>query len=282
MILVRPRYAENVGAAARALENAGAGELRLVAPNETARAAIAERVARGGEARLREARTFPNLAEAIADVDLAVATSHKTGRHRRPLLPWELSGALARTLRPRSMALVFGPEDHGLSREEVDLCHRLVTIPSHGPLNLAQSVIVMLYEMQMRPFDVGHAPSPQVPPSMEGGAPDIAAAPSAAAPSVREMRDEERRRVREAPAPPGAVPRIVASASAALARTGYPRHKKPLQLEMARLADILARAPLATWEMNFLVGLFQHVEHWAAARDTANPPSRTDGDAPPP
>lgn len=247
VVLVRPRYAENVGAAARALENAGAGELRLVAPNQKAREAIAQRVARGGEPRLRAARVFDRLEDAVADVDLVVATSHKTGRRRRPLLPWELSGEIAGALRPRSTALVFGPEDRGLSKEEVDLCHRLVTIPSHGPLNLAQSVIVLLYEMKMRVAASTPSAAPVVAPGV--------------VPGVTEGGDP-----REEPAPPGSVPRIVAAAGAALARTGYPRHKKPLQLELARLADILSRAPLAAWEVNFLVGLFTHVDRWAAAQ----------------
>jgi TrmH family RNA methyltransferase len=222
VVLVRPRYAENVGAAARALENAGAGELRLVAPNEAAREQIAQRVARGGEPRLLAAPTFETLEEAIADADLALATSWKTGRRRRPLLPWEVSRSLLPRLRPRRTALVFGPEDHGLTREEVDACHHLVTIPSHGPLNLAQSVVVLLYEIKMRN-------------------------PAEAVPEA-------------APPPTGDVPRIVDAASKALARLGYPRHRKPLQHEMARLADILSRTPLARWEVNFLIGMFRHVE----------------------
>lgn len=255
MVLVRPRYAENVGAAARALENAGAGELRLVAPNALAREAIAERVARGGEPRLRAARVFDRLEDAVTDVDLVVATSHKTGRRRRPLLPCELSGEIAHALQPRCTALVFGPEDHGLSKEEVDLCHRLVTIPSHGPLNLAQSVIVLLYELKMR----GAAPASSV--AFSAAPVVVAEVAPGSAPDVPEGGDP-----REGPAPPGSVPRIVAAASAALARTGYPRHKKPLQLEMSRLADILSRAPLVAWEVNFLLGIFLHVDVWAAAR----------------
>lgn len=259
VVLVRPRYAENVGAAARALENAGGGELRLVAPNEKARAAIAERVARGGEPRLRAARTFASLEEAIADVDLAVATSHKTGRHRRPLLPWELTTEVVDGLRPRSTALVFGPEDHGLLSDEVDLCHRLVTIPSHGPLNLAQSVIVLLYELKMRPrspagdrgvtplrdrSSEGH-PSPEVP-AVDRGVDDGHA-------------DDD-----------AGVLAAVAAARAALSRVGYPRHRKPIELEMSRLADLLSRAALAPWEVNLLVGMFRHVDRWAARHTPAS------------
>ena len=46
-------------------------------------------------------------------------------------------------------ALVFGPEDKGLSNEDLQLCQRLVRIPTDkrsSSLNLAQAVLLMLYE----------------------------------------------------------------------------------------------------------------------------------------
>jgi len=57
--------------------------------------------------------------------------------------------------------LLFGREDKGLSNEDLDRCHRVVTIPSdpaYASLNLAHAVIIMLYELALargadsRPF----------------------------------------------------------------------------------------------------------------------------------
>jgi len=67
-------------------------------------------------------------------------------------------GTAPRTLAPiiraaaatNDVALVFGPEDHGLALEELKLCHHVVTIPTsdaYGSLNLAQSVLVCAYEL---------------------------------------------------------------------------------------------------------------------------------------
>jgi len=45
---------------------------------------------------------------------------------------------------------VFGPEDRGLTNDELDRCHRIVTIPTsadYASLNLAQAVAVMAYEL---------------------------------------------------------------------------------------------------------------------------------------
>jgi tRNA/rRNA methyltransferase len=48
------------------------------------------------------------------------------------------------------VALVFGPEDHGLSNEDLKHCLQLVVIPSdpgYPSLNLAQAVMVCGYEL---------------------------------------------------------------------------------------------------------------------------------------
>ncbi len=51
---------------------------------------------------------------------------------------------------PIHVALVFGPEDHGLSTEELARCQRVLAIPAsdaYGSLNLAQAVLVCAYEI---------------------------------------------------------------------------------------------------------------------------------------
>ena len=51
--------------------------------------------------------------------------------------------------RGEKVAIVFGPEDRGLDNEAIQHCQRLVTIPTNpeaSSLNLAQSVLLLLYE----------------------------------------------------------------------------------------------------------------------------------------
>ena len=51
------------------------------------------------------------------------------------------------------VALVFGPEKHGLSREDLSYCHLLAEIPTDAQqpsMNLGQAVAVCLYELAMR------------------------------------------------------------------------------------------------------------------------------------
>ncbi len=48
------------------------------------------------------------------------------------------------------VSILFGPEDDGLSNDDLRFCHWLVTIPSpstHNSMNLSHAVAVMAYEL---------------------------------------------------------------------------------------------------------------------------------------
>src|SRR6201986_5386423 len=81
VVLVRTRNPLNIGAVARAMQNFGARELRLVAPFEAS--FCAARSAVGAWAVLSEAREFASVAEAVADCRLVIGT---TASQRRELL----------------------------------------------------------------------------------------------------------------------------------------------------------------------------------------------------
>ncbi|MBN1595711.1 hypothetical protein JW933_07290 [candidate division FCPU426 bacterium] len=148
IILVRPQLAENVGAAARAMVNFGARDLRLVNPSPFDQAHAA-RMACDGRGILERLRVFPTLRSALADCTVTIATSRRQRRVKIPSL--EPKAAVLRCLSlpgPVQIGLVFGAEREGLSNEEVFLCDATSTIPAtdKGSLNLGQSVLVYLYE----------------------------------------------------------------------------------------------------------------------------------------
>jgi tRNA/rRNA methyltransferase len=107
---------------------------------------------------LRNARTFANLAEAIADCTLVVGTTAIGERTlAQPQLPLvEAAPKLTAALRASDtarVALLFGSEKTGLSNDELSHCHWLLTIPMHPrpdlrhpSMNLGQAVAVCLYE----------------------------------------------------------------------------------------------------------------------------------------
>jgi len=151
IVLVRPRNPLNIGAAARAMANFGFSHLTVVGPYaphwQEARSAI------GASALLRNAKSLEHLSEAVAGCMLVAGTG--TLDHRRPaqrvVSPAEfgalVEAALANVGR---VALVFGPEKHGLTRDDLSFCHVLVEIPTDSrqpSMNLGQAVAVCLYEL---------------------------------------------------------------------------------------------------------------------------------------
>jgi tRNA/rRNA methyltransferase len=138
------------------MANFGFSHLAVVAPYEAhwreAKSAI------GAKDLLQNAKHTERLAEAVAECTLVVGTG--TLEHRRPeqtvlALP-ELGPRIQKELEQGGrVALVFGPEKRGLTRDDLALCHLLVEIPTHPrqpSMNLGQAVAVCLYELAAREF----------------------------------------------------------------------------------------------------------------------------------
>lgn len=159
-VLHRPKRPDNVGAAARALANTGAGDLWLVAPRAWD-AEVAQKLAtRGARHVLERMRVVPTLDEALADCVEVVMTS---GREVRGAL--DPSQAAQRLLQaPGPAALVFGDETNGLDNQTLRLACAHATIPTaeKSSLNLAQAVLLFGWEVQRA---AGSAPLPPAPPS---------------------------------------------------------------------------------------------------------------------
>ncbi len=149
VVLVRPETSANVGACARVVRNTGASGLDLVAPGDW-RTVDCWRTAWGAHEVLEEARVFDDLNAALGGVSIAVAL---TGR--RPSGPpvadvREAATEIAGLGREETAALVFGPETTGLANDEIALCGRCATIPSHPAqpsFNLSHAVAIAAYEV---------------------------------------------------------------------------------------------------------------------------------------
>ena len=161
VVLVRPRFPENIGAAARALANMGLGGLRTVKPERLWPEPMRRMATTQGLPALEAMSVHDSLPEALADCVGAVATTARQGSKRGRLLPPRPAAeqALERAAGGR-VALVFGPEDKGLTTEEVDACSLTACIPTDqaSSLNLAQAVMVLAYEVRMCAlYSQGHA-----------------------------------------------------------------------------------------------------------------------------
>lgn len=238
IVLVRPKAAENVGAAARAMKNFGAGDLVLVAPRcELDRRAYAL-ASHAGDV-LDGARTVGTLVDALTGVSFALATA---GRDRSTERTPTVTAAQGVRMLPHaaSTAIVFGPEDHGLSNAELDHCQAVVTIPTaeYPSVNLAQAVNILCYAW----FVAG---------------PDERASGEAPAGEVASRDQYER---------------MYEQLRDAMLLIGYTDERR-LESIMRMYRGFLDRARLDPKELAALRGLWSQVE-WAAERDPDALPGR--------
>ncbi|TMA73379.1 MAG: RNA methyltransferase, partial [Deltaproteobacteria bacterium] len=138
-VLNRPRSSQNIGAAARALANTGAGALWVVEPLGFDRGQ-ATKLAAGADAVLERMRVVRTLDEALADCLDVVMTTGRTVPGA--LAPDQTAARLLSC--PGTCALVFGDEVRGLTNRDLQRAAAVATIPTaqKSSLNLAQAVLV--------------------------------------------------------------------------------------------------------------------------------------------
>jgi len=150
VILYQPKDPINIGTTLRAVRNMGFSHLRLVEPadDDLWRINIA---APRSEKQIKAIQRFSSLAEALHDVIYTAGLTARprkanyTAMHSREAVP----DLLARATEGK-IALLFGREDSGLPNSALTLCNAYITIPAnpdYNSLNLAQAVLIMLYEI---------------------------------------------------------------------------------------------------------------------------------------
>jgi tRNA/rRNA methyltransferase len=245
VVLVSPRNPLNIGAVARAMANFGFSRLTVVAPFEPhwreARSAV------GAPELLQNAKQTESVAEAVAQCTFVAGTGTRT--HRKPeqpviLLP-DAGAEFARQLAVDGRAaLVFGPEKHGLTRDDLSYCHVLIEIPTdpvQPSMNLGQAVAVCLYELA-RHGGVSDAGIRGLPPLRHK---DVARMGHGAAEA-------------EPPSPSGALDRLAGIIEETMVAAGYsPRAMQPANGHDLRL--LLRRLSPSALDTRRMMGLFRRI-----------------------
>jgi tRNA/rRNA methyltransferase len=150
IVLHKPRYPENIGAAARAAYNMGIGQLAVVAPRNFDLERILKLSTHAAADVVRQIKPFDDLQTALKPYSYVVGTTARLGGERRTVTsPSQMAQQLIPISKNNQVALLFGPEDRGLTNEEIRSCHLLVNIATakFASLNLAQAVMVLCYEL---------------------------------------------------------------------------------------------------------------------------------------
>ena len=150
IVLCRPRFPENIGAAARAMRNMGIGNLVVVDPRDLDLPRVLKMATHTAAAVVEQMEVAPSLEAALAPFHFAVGTTARLGKQRQVISsPALLAEQLVPVSQQNRIAIVFGPEDRGLTNEDIRLCHWLVNIPTadFASLNLAQAVMIVCYSL---------------------------------------------------------------------------------------------------------------------------------------
>lgn len=162
VVLCEPQDPINIGATVRAMKNMGVSKLRLVRPVAYDPDRITG-VAHDTTEILEAIEHFDDLNSALADcVRVAGFTARRRAAKREVVSPKAAARELVDFAESGPVAIVFGREDKGLPNDALDLAHLVVTIPttSHASLNLAQAVLLALYELHLASADATRLMAP--------------------------------------------------------------------------------------------------------------------------
>jgi tRNA/rRNA methyltransferase len=152
IVLLQPRHSENIGAAARAMRNMGFQQLVIVDPQNFDLSKALKLATHFASDIIENSKFYPDLKEALSPFNYVVGTTARLGGQRQVVCtPLTLARKLIPISVKNRIAILFGPEDKGLSNEDIRYCHALVNIPTtkFSSLNLAQSVMILCYEIFM-------------------------------------------------------------------------------------------------------------------------------------
>jgi tRNA/rRNA methyltransferase len=228
VVMVRPRGSGNIGSVARAMKNLGAQELAIVGKART-RSFWARAMAVHGRDVLAKTKCYESIRAAIADCTLVVGTTCRSGLYRsHSQTPREAAPEIVRAAQKGKVALLFGPEDHGLSNKDLEHCQLLVTIPTHPEyqsLNVAQAAAICLYELYVASLT----------PAMDTG--------------IKRAEAEH-------------IERLFDIMRDSLLKIGFLDSENPEHMLLA-LRRILGRAGLEDKDVRILTGMFRQIEWYA-------------------
>ena len=150
IVLMEPKFPENIGAAARAAWNMGISRLIVVGSMPPDRERMAMMATHKAAHLLDNMEFHHTLETALAPFSRVVGTTARRGRQRIvEKSPRDVVSEILPLLPDNEIAFLFGPEDRGLTNDDLNYCQLISAIPAadFSSLNLAQAVVVHCYEI---------------------------------------------------------------------------------------------------------------------------------------
>lgn len=154
IILMRPQLGENIGACARIMCNFEMEDLRIISPRDGWPNPKAVDMAKHAAHIIEQAKIYDTLPEALHDIEHLYATTVRPRYMVKPVYAPKKAVEEIYSHPDHRSAFLFGPENSGLSNEEITLATAILTIPvgkKYASLNLAQAVAILTYEYFAHP-----------------------------------------------------------------------------------------------------------------------------------
>lgn len=159
IVLVRPKFPENIGSAARVAFNMGVHRLIIVRDTVPEREPMAKMATHKAVPLIDNMEVHPTLEEALQPFSVVIGTTARLGKRRTlERTPRDVIEAVIPDLANNQLAIMFGPEDAGLTNDELKYCQYTSSIPTadFSSLNLAQAIAIHCYELY---YQLVHAPN---------------------------------------------------------------------------------------------------------------------------
>lgn len=153
VVLHLPKRAGNVGSVARVMKNFGIKNLRIVTSKKIKETFEAKKMAVHAEDVLANAEIFKELPVALKDLNVVIGTTGKKHKESPIRLNIRDLSQIINLSDKNKVGILFGPEDRGLSGEELSLCNFALNIPAskeYPSLNLSHAVSLVLYEIYLQ------------------------------------------------------------------------------------------------------------------------------------
>ena len=150
IVLKGPKYAENIGAVARSCYNMGISEIIIVRDEYPEYDAMAKMATHNAKHLINNMTMCATLEEALAPFSFIIGTTARLGRKRtEEQTPRDVINEIFPLLPNNKIAFLFGPEDRGLTNDDLKYCQYTSSIPTadFSSLNLAQAVSIHCYEL---------------------------------------------------------------------------------------------------------------------------------------
>ena len=147
VVLVRPQLPENIGMVSRVMNNFGLKELILVNPRKNWLNTKSINSAKKSEFILQNVKVYNSLDEALKKFTFVISTTNRNRDLEKNTTSSFIS--LFKIIpRYKKIAFIFGPENSGLSNEDLRLTDLIFTIDTNNnsnSLNLSHAVSIMCH-----------------------------------------------------------------------------------------------------------------------------------------